>query len=241
MDKRFVYLDHQATTPVLEEALQAMLPYFREAYGSPSSLHRYGLQVRDGLKEAREQIARMINAESDEDLIFTSGGTESSNLAIKGFADANHRKGNHIVVSAIEHPLGHELGRVPDQARLRSHAGPPSTRSAGSTRRTSRAAITEKTILVCVHLVNHDIGTIQPVKGNREDHGGKGNRDLRRRPRRRRLDADRRPRPRRATAQLQPPPLLRPEGNRRPLPQPQGARDEPHSRRRAGGRTPRRN
>src|SRR5271169_178162 len=101
MDKRFVYLDHQATTPLLEEALQAMLPYFREAYGSPSSLHRYGLQVREGLSEAREKIARMINAESEEDLIFTSGGTESSNLAIKGFAEANLRtKGNHIVVSA---------------------------------------------------------------------------------------------------------------------------------------------
>ena len=81
MDKRSVYLDHQTTTPVLEEALQAMLPYFREAYGSPSSLHRYGLQVREGLKEAKEQLARMINAESWEDLIITSGGTESSNPA----------------------------------------------------------------------------------------------------------------------------------------------------------------
>src|ERR1700678_2892291 len=105
MDKRSVYLDHQTTTPVLEEALQAMLPYFREVYGSPSSLHRYGLQVREGLKEARQQIARMINAESEEDLIFTSGGTESATLAIKGFAHPNVRtKGNHISVSAIEHP-----------------------------------------------------------------------------------------------------------------------------------------
>src|SRR5580692_4424812 len=105
MDKRSVYLDHQTTTPVLEEALQAMLPYFREAYGSPSSLHRFGLQAREGVKEARQKIAAMINAESEEDLILTSGGTEASNLAVKGFADANLRtKGNHIVVSAIEHP-----------------------------------------------------------------------------------------------------------------------------------------
>src|SRR5579863_2222770 len=100
MDKRSVYLDHQTTTPVLEEVLQAMLPYFREAYGSPSSLHRYGLQVREGLKEAKEQLARMINAESWEDLILTSNGTEAANLAIKGFAEANHRKGNHFVASA---------------------------------------------------------------------------------------------------------------------------------------------
>jgi cysteine desulfurase len=163
MDKRFVYLDHQATTPVLEEALQAMLPYFREAYGSPSSLHRYGLQVREGLKDAREQIARMINAESGEDLIFTSGGTEAANLAIKGFAEANHRKGNHFVVSATEHPSvlqsiefmtkhGFEVTQVPVDTI--GCINPEDV----------RAAITDKTILVAVHLVNHDIGTIQPIR-----------------------------------------------------------------------------
>src|SRR3984957_7733415 len=164
MDKRSVYLDHQTTTPVLEEALQAMLPYFREVYGSPSSLHRYGLQVREGLQEAKEQLARMINAESWEDLIITSGGTESSNLAIKGFADANMRtKGNHIVVSAIEHPSvmnsveyltkhGFEVTQVPVDkvGRINSED--------------VHAALTPKTALVAVHLVNHDIGTIQPVK-----------------------------------------------------------------------------
>ena len=163
MDKRSVYLDHQTTTPVLEEALQAMLPYFREAYGSPSSLHRYGLRVRDGLKTARGQLAAMINAESEEDLIFTSGGTEAANLAIKGFAEANHRKGNHFVVAATEHPSllnsiefltkhGFEATLVPVDNIGR--IDPEQIRS----------AITEKTILVAVHLVNHDIGTIQPIK-----------------------------------------------------------------------------
>src|ERR1700677_844066 len=164
MDKRTVYLDHQTTTPVLEEALQAMIPYFREAYGSPSSLHRFGLEVREGLQQARQQLARMINAESEEDLIFTSGGTESANLAIKGFADANVRtKGNHIVISAIEHPSvmnsveyltkhGFEVTQVP--VDIIGRINPEDV----------RAAITDKTILVCVHLVNHDIGTIQPVK-----------------------------------------------------------------------------
>ena len=163
MDKRSVYLDHQATTPLLEEALQAMLPYFREAYGSPSSLHRYGLQVREGLAEARHRIAAMINAESEEDLIFTSGGTESANLALKGFADANHRKGNHFVISAIEHPSvmnsieylvknGFQVTTVPVDAVGRIN--PDDIRN----------AITDKTILVALHLVNHDIGTIQPIK-----------------------------------------------------------------------------
>jgi len=164
MDKRFVYLDHQATTPVLEEALQAMLPYFREAYGSPSSLHRYGLQVREGLKEARQQLAQMINAESEEDLILTSNGTEAANLAIKGFAEANQRsKGNHFVVSATEHPSvlnsiefltkhGFEVTQVP--VDLVGRVNPEDVRQ----------AITPKTCLVAVHLVNHDIGTIQPIK-----------------------------------------------------------------------------
>jgi cysteine desulfurase len=163
MDKRSVYLDHQTTTPVLEEVLQSMLPYFREAYGSPSSLHRYGLQVREGLKEARQRLAALINAESEEDLIFTSGGTEAANLALKGFAEANHRKGNHFVISAIEHPSvmnsieyltkhGFEVTSVPVDAVGRIN--PEDIRN----------AITDKTILVAVHLVNHDIGTIQPVK-----------------------------------------------------------------------------
>jgi cysteine desulfurase len=164
MDKRSVYLDHQTTTPVLEEALQAMLPYFREAYGSPSSLHRYGLQVREGIATARQQLAALINAESPDDLIFTSGGTESSNLAIKGFAEANaKRKGNHFVVAATEHPSvlnsiefmtkhGFEVTQVPVDTigRIKPED--------------VRAAITDKTLLVCVHLVNHDIGTIQPIK-----------------------------------------------------------------------------
>ncbi len=173
MDKRSVYLDHQTTTPVLEEALQAMLPYFREVYGSPSSLHRYGLQVREGLQKAKEQLARLINAESWEDLIITSGGTEATNLAIKGFADANHRKGNHIIVSAIEHPSvmnsveyltkhGFEVTQVP--VNIIGQINPEDV----------RAAITDKTILVCVHLVNHDIGTIQPVKDISKVTAGKG-------------------------------------------------------------------
>src|SRR5437868_3390766 len=102
--KRSVYLDHQASTPLLPEAFEAMRPYFTEAYGSASSLHRYGLQVRDAMKGAREKIAALINAESPDDLIFTSNGTEAVNLAIKGFAEANAKKGTHFVVSAIEHP-----------------------------------------------------------------------------------------------------------------------------------------
>jgi cysteine desulfurase len=164
MDKRSVYLDHQTTTRPLKEVVAAMIPYLEEDFGSPSSLHRFGLKAREAVKEAREKIAKMINAESEEDIIFTSGGTEAANLAIKGFADANLRqKGNHIIASAIEHPAvmnsleyltkhGFEITYVPVDPIGRINP------------EDVRAAITPKTALVCVHLVNHDIGTIQPVK-----------------------------------------------------------------------------
>src|SRR6266540_7150197 len=99
-----VYLDHQAATPVLPEVFDAMKPYFAEAFGSASSLHQHGLRVRDALAVARERTAAFINAESPDDIIFTSDGTESANLAVKGVAYANQRKGTHLVVSEIEHP-----------------------------------------------------------------------------------------------------------------------------------------
>ena len=101
---RQVYLDHQASTPVLPEVFDAMKPFFTEAFGNPSSLHQHGLRVRDALAKARSQYAALINAESPDDIIFTSDGTESSNLAIKGVAYANQRKGKHLVVSETEHP-----------------------------------------------------------------------------------------------------------------------------------------
>jgi cysteine desulfurase len=164
MDKRSVYLDHQSTTPVLKEALEEMIPYFSEIYASPSGLHGPGLAARDGLKEARMKLARLINAESEEDLIFTSGGTEASNLAIKGFADANARsKGNHIVASAIEHPsVMNSLEYLSKHGFEITYA--PVDNIGRLNPDDVRAAMTPKTALVAVHLVNHDIGTIQPVK-----------------------------------------------------------------------------
>src|SRR5438128_11587099 len=101
---RRVFLDHQATTPVLPEVFDAMKPFFSESFGSPSSLHQLGLRARDALARARTQVAALINAESPEDIFFTSGGTESANLAVKGTAYANQRRGNHLVLGEIEHP-----------------------------------------------------------------------------------------------------------------------------------------
>src|SRR5213594_1888073 len=99
-----IYLDHQASTPVSPEVLEAMRPWFAEAFGSPSSIHQHGLRARDALQKARDQVAALINAESPEEIIFTSGATESANLAVKGTALANQRRGKHVVLTSIEHP-----------------------------------------------------------------------------------------------------------------------------------------
>ncbi len=100
---RNIYFDHQSTTPVDRRVVEAMLPYFSEFYGNPSShIHKQGVAAGQALDKAREQVASLINAESDE-VIFTSGATESNNLAIKGFLQANRDKGRHIVASSIEH------------------------------------------------------------------------------------------------------------------------------------------
>ena len=158
-----VYLDHQAATPVLPEVFEAMRPFFTEHFGNASSLHSHGLRARDALARAREQMAVFIGAESPEDILFTSDGTESANLAIKGAAYANQKRGNHIVVSAIEHPAvlrsvefletqGFTATKVKVDAN--GLVNPDAVRQ----------AITDQTILVAVHHVNHDIGTIEPVR-----------------------------------------------------------------------------
>lgn len=160
---RQVFLDHQSSTPVLPEVFEAMRPYFTEIFGNPSSLHRYGLQVRDALSKARAQYASLINAESADDILFTSGGTEAVNLAIKGAAYANQRKGNHIVVSEVEHPA------VLSSLEFLEKQGFTCTKVKVNAEgwmnpEDLRAAITEKTILIGVHYANHDIGTIQSVR-----------------------------------------------------------------------------
>lgn len=158
-----VFLDHQSATPLLPEIFEEMKPYFLEAYGNPSSLHQHGLRVRDALKKARQRVAAMIHAESDEEVFFTSDGTESANLAIKGVAYANERRGKHLVVSAIEHPSvmqsveflekqGWTCTRVPVDPEGRVKPADIG------------AAITPQTTLVAVHHVNHDIGTIEPIQ-----------------------------------------------------------------------------
>jgi len=160
---RQVYFDHQSATPLAPEVLRAMQPFLTEAFGNPSSLHQHGLHARDAIATARAQIAALIHAQSPEEIIFTSDGTESANLAVKGAAYANQRRGNHIIISQIEHPA------VIHSAEFLQSQGFTCTRI-----RVDRhglidpqeiaAAMTEKTILISVHHVNHDIGAIEPIQ-----------------------------------------------------------------------------
>ena len=97
-----VYMDYAATTPVAPEVIEAMMPYMTEHFGNPSSIHSSGREARQALEKARETIATLLEAKPEE-VVFTSGGSESSNVAIKGCAEANSKKGRHIVTTSVEH------------------------------------------------------------------------------------------------------------------------------------------
>jgi cysteine desulfurase len=157
-----IYLDHAATTPLRREVLDAMLPFLTESFGNPSSAHAFGRAARAGLDDAHERVAARLRAEPRE-IVFTSGGTEANNLALKGAAWAGKGHGHRIITSSVEHhAVGHTLrylekfgfeivelpvdryGRVdPDQLE---------------------AALTDRTILVSIMLANNEVGTIQPIE-----------------------------------------------------------------------------
>jgi cysteine desulfurase len=158
-----VFLDHQSSTPVLPEASEAMRLYLLDFYGNPSSLHRHGHRARGALAKARAQFAELINAQSPDDLIFVSGGTEAANLAVKGAAWANQGRGRHIVVSATEHPA--VLNSVEFlQTQGFSCSRVPVDRFGFVDPERVRAELKDETILVCVHHVNHEVGAIEPIQ-----------------------------------------------------------------------------
>ena len=156
-----VYFDHIASTPVHPQVKEAMLPYLKEFYGNPQSLHSFGQETASAIEEAREKVAQLIEADTEE-IFFTSSGTESNNFAIKGMALAQMTKGKHIVVSAVEHQsvlhpvknlekFGFSVTEVPvDSFGL---VNPEDVRK----------AITSETVLVSVMLANGEVGTIEPV------------------------------------------------------------------------------
>ena len=160
--KRRVYLDHAATTPVHPAVVEAMLPYFTERYGNPSSVYRLGQEARKAIDEARAQIAQILNCQPKE-IIFTSCGTESDNLAIRGVAFKNRDKGNHIITSSVEH---HAVSHTCEQ--LEKHFGfrvtyLPVDRYGRVDPADVEKAITDKTILITIIYANNEVGTIEPI------------------------------------------------------------------------------
>lgn len=157
-----VYLDYSATTPVKKEVLDEMIPYFTEFYGNPSSLYRISEYTKDALFTAREQVASLIGASPDE-VYFTGSGTESDNWALFGVADALKDKGNHIISTAIEHHA------IIHSAQSLSQKGFDITylnvqKDGRVDPKDLEAAITDKTILITVMMVNNEVGTVEPIK-----------------------------------------------------------------------------
>jgi cysteine desulfurase len=156
-----IYLDYAATTPTDPEVVKAMLPYFSAMFGNPSSVHSFGVEARSAIERVRAEIASFLGAKPEE-IIFTSGGTESNNFALKGVAYANKGKGDHIITSSIEHhsilepckfleTQGFSVTylRVDEFGLVDPEA--------------VKAAITDKTILISIMHANNEIGTIQPI------------------------------------------------------------------------------
>lgn len=157
---RRVYLDHNASTPVHPEVLQAMLPYFSERFGNPSSVHGFGREARDGMDTAREQIADFLKVSKDE-IVFTSGGTESDNLGIKGLAAA--RGSGHIITSQIEH---HAVLRTVQSLEEQGFTATylPVDGYGMVNPDDLRKALRADTILVSLMGANSEVGTLQPIR-----------------------------------------------------------------------------
>ena len=158
---RKIYLDYAATTPTDPEVVNAMLPYFSATFGNPSSAHEFGRDAGTAVEAARENVAALLGAKAAE-IVFTSGGTESNNFAIKGVAYANRNKGNHIITSSIEHHA------VTEPCHFLEKQGfevtfLPVDRYGLVDPDTVGKAITERTILISIMHANNEIGTIQPI------------------------------------------------------------------------------
>ncbi|MGN0736448.1 MAG: cysteine desulfurase NifS [Anaerovoracaceae bacterium] len=159
---RNVYLDYSATTPVKEEVLKEMIPYFTEKFGNPSSLYDKGLEAKDAVTHAREQVAALINAEPRE-VFFTAGGTEADNWAVFGVCDKLREKGNHIITTKIEHhAMLHSCAFLEKQGFEVTYLD--IDKEGRVDLEQLENSITDETILISVMMVNNEIGTVQPIK-----------------------------------------------------------------------------
>jgi len=157
-----VYMDHGATTPVREEVLQAMLPYFQKQFGNPSSVHSFGRENRIAVDEARQKVAEALGADDPEEILFTSGGTESDNLALRGVAAAYANKGRHIVTSAVEHHAVLDTAKAMEKEGYEVTFLPVDAQGLVYPDQVAEA-VRDDTVLVSIMLGNNEVGTLMPV------------------------------------------------------------------------------
>ena len=162
MPLKAIYLDYNATTPIDERVADAMLPYLYEHFGNPSSSHIFGIEAKKGVERARAQIANMLGCKVDE-IIFTSGGSESNNQAIIGAALANREQGDHIITSSIEHPAVLEVCDYLRKIGFNVTVLPVDGKGRVSPRDVEEA-ITARTILISIMHANNEVGTIEPIE-----------------------------------------------------------------------------
>ena len=160
---RRIYLDFNASTPSCPEAVEAMRPFLSDHYGNPSSLHWAGMPAKDAVEKARGQVAGLIGCDPTE-VVFTSGGSESNNHAIKGVFFANRDRGDHIITTAVEHPATINPCRFLEKLGVRVTVIPVD-RCGMVDPDDIRRAITPRTILVTVMHANNEVGTIEPIPG----------------------------------------------------------------------------
>lgn len=158
-----VYLDHNATTQTHPEAVKALTPYYETCFGNASSIHQFGREAKKALEEARGNVASLIGAKSPDEIVFTSGGTESDNSAVMGVARALKEKGNHIITSSIEHLAVEKPCRFLEKNGFKVTYLPVDQYGVVDLEALKKA-ITDKTILITVMYANNEVGTIEPVK-----------------------------------------------------------------------------
>jgi cysteine desulfurase len=159
--KKILYFDYQSAKPVDPKVIEAMMPYFHDQFGNPSSLHTVGDVATQTLEQNRARVAKLINAKPEE-IIFTSGATESSNLALLGYAYRNMKKGNHIIMSEVEHISILNLAKALERTGFKVSFVPVDQYGQINVEKLQKR-ITPQTILISVQVANNEIGTIQPI------------------------------------------------------------------------------
>jgi cysteine desulfurase len=159
---RRVYLDYNATAPLMAEALEAAVPYYTSVWGNASSIHRQGREARTAVEDAREQVAQLIGAANPLDIVFTSGGTEAVNLAIRGYAHGNGARGRHIITTCVEHPAALDTCRALERRGFDLTYLPVDDLGRVDPEVLARSIRPQTILLTLIH-GNHEVGTLQPL------------------------------------------------------------------------------